>query len=285
MKSLIIIFLSFTLFIIINICSAQAPQGIKYQAVVRDGQGNLITNDEISLRLSLVSNLTSYNIEYQETHHVTTNNFGLINIVIGQGNIISGDFNQILWEKNNMFLKVELDLDNIENYVELGISEILSVPYALSSKKSEYSNYADTAYFTLNESMSNDKQIRFEFGPSNTYGLTTTDGQIIDKPSQTIIKFNKDNYSNIESIVFGASIYSSSSSSNCIVELWDITNNSIIANSSLNTSNINETYIESQNILLNIPNGEITLAVKIKSDTENSGAWISKAYLFVNRVN
>ncbi len=275
------IFIIFS-FYISNTTFSQVPQGIKYQAVVRNVQGNIIANNDIGIKISLISNSINGNIEYQEVHNIVTNDFGLVNIVIGQGNLLLGNFEQIIWD-NNMFCKVELDIENTGNFVELGTSQILSVPYALNSNKSKYSTYSDTAYYAYNESISNDKQIRFEFGPTNTYGITNTNGNMLDKASQTIIKFNKDNYSNVGSIVFGASIYVTNSSSNCIVELWDVTNNVLIPNSTILTNSTNEVYIESQNILQNISSGDINLAVKIKSDVDDSGVWISKAYLFIKR--
>ena len=74
---------------------AQVPQGINYQAVVRDGGGNELANQAVSLRMTILQNNTS--TVYQETHSVTTNDFGLVNIVIGQGTVIQGAFNAIDW--------------------------------------------------------------------------------------------------------------------------------------------------------------------------------------------
>ncbi len=261
---------------------AQVPQGIKYQAAVRDNQGNLLIDSEISIRFSILSGSPDGNVEYQEFHHVFTNKFGLVNLIIGQGNTLTGDFDGISWNKG-MFLKIEVDVNNSGNFIELGTSEILSVPYAFNSQQSETSTYADTAYFAFNESSPGDRQIRFEFGPSNTYGITTTNGQFLDKPSQTIIKFNKNNYNNVKSIVFGASMYTSNSSGNCLVELWDLTNNVKITNAALSTSSTTEIYVETENILDYLPDQEITLAIKIASGTEDVGAWVSKAYLFINK--
>ena len=110
---------------------AQAPQSIPYQAVARDIGGNLISGQTISLRFSIKNLTASGNTIYQETHIVNTNEFGLFNVNVGQGNVLSGSFNAIPWGIGSKFLQVELDVSGGSNYVNMGTQQLMSVPYAL----------------------------------------------------------------------------------------------------------------------------------------------------------
>ena len=53
-----------------------------YQAVIRDANGIPLVNQKVYLRIDLTNNNTTY---YTEGHDVNTNEFGLVNLVIGQG--------------------------------------------------------------------------------------------------------------------------------------------------------------------------------------------------------
>ena len=68
---------------------------------------------------------------YSETHNTTTNQFGLFNVVIGQGEVVSGDFDSISWELTLTFLKVELDALGGTDYNLVSSTQMMSVPYAL----------------------------------------------------------------------------------------------------------------------------------------------------------
>lgn len=113
---------------------AQAPLAIPYQAVARNGSGNLLANQLISLRLNIIDSVINGVILYKETQVVTTNSLGLFTIYIGQGIVVSGSFNTINWGKNSKFLKVEMDAAGGNNFSTLGTSQLMSVPFALNAK-------------------------------------------------------------------------------------------------------------------------------------------------------
>ena len=77
--------------------SAQAPEGINYQAVIRNNSGALIINTNIGIRIQIRQNSPQGTIIYQERHAVTSSPQGLVNTVIGQGIPITGTFNTIIW--------------------------------------------------------------------------------------------------------------------------------------------------------------------------------------------
>jgi hypothetical protein len=128
---------------------AQAPQKMNYQGVARDNAGNVLANQNIGLRLSILSGSVSGTVEFQETQSATTNNFGLFNIQIGTGTVISST-GEIGWGNASHYLKVEMDATGGSNYVEMGTSELVSVPYALYAEHAglpDGSNYGEMQYW------------------------------------------------------------------------------------------------------------------------------------------
>jgi len=71
---------------------AQTPQGINYQTVIRDGDGNIMPDTELSLQMTIRSGASDGAVVYAETHGATTNAFGLVNLVIGYGTPLNNAF-------------------------------------------------------------------------------------------------------------------------------------------------------------------------------------------------
>ncbi len=115
---------------------AKTPQSFKYQAAVRDAQGNPLANKTVSLRIGILAGSFDGQATYSETHQTTTNAFGLVNLEIGKGSPKTGAFAAIDWSTGSYFVKVECDPDGGSNYALLGTSQLLSVPYALYAEKS-----------------------------------------------------------------------------------------------------------------------------------------------------
>jgi len=87
---------------------AQAPQSFNYQVVVRDNAGQTIPNQNVSFRIHIQQS-TAFTDVYVETHNLSTNQFGLANLAIGSGNIISGDFSAIDWGADVSYIQIDLD--------------------------------------------------------------------------------------------------------------------------------------------------------------------------------
>jgi uncharacterized protein (TIGR02145 family) len=115
---------------------AQAPQGINYQTVIRDGDGNILPLAEISLQMTIRTGAPDGTVVYQETHDATTNAFGLVNLVIGYGVPQTNAFADINWGDGEKYLETAIDMDGGGSYSVLGVTQFLSVPYALESEHS-----------------------------------------------------------------------------------------------------------------------------------------------------
>lgn len=131
MKRIFFIFL----FISISIYS-QSPDEFSYQAIVRDGSGNLISNQTIGVQISILESSSSGNSVYVESHSLETNINGLLTLNIGTGNTISGSFSDINWGESIFYLKSEIDITGGTNYSISGTSKLVSVPYAIHAKTS-----------------------------------------------------------------------------------------------------------------------------------------------------
>ena len=110
---------------------AQVPQGINYQGVARDASGVELTNQTLTIQLSVISGSSTGAVSWQETHTVATNDFGLFSAVIGGGTSTgvgsSSTFDVVDWGSASHYIKVEM------NGIDMGTTELMSVPYALQA--------------------------------------------------------------------------------------------------------------------------------------------------------
>ena len=109
---------------------AQSTEQFTYQSVVRNNTGQLVTNQNISLRFSILQGSVSGMLIYNETKSATTNSNGLATVVIGEK---FGIYN-INWANGPYFLRVEIDPAGGGSYTISNTSQLLRVPYALYAK-------------------------------------------------------------------------------------------------------------------------------------------------------
>ena len=112
----------------------QAPQAFNYQAIVRNDAGELVLDQNVSLRISIHSE--GDDEVYAERHSVLTSNVGTIALRIGEGTVLSGDFQSIAWEAGEYSVETAIDLSNGTDYTVIGNSQLISVPYALHANTS-----------------------------------------------------------------------------------------------------------------------------------------------------
>jgi len=121
---------------------AQSPEKISYQAVVRDSENQLVTNQNVGLQVRLLQGSSSGTAVYSETHTPQANGNGLISIEIGTGT--SGDnFSTIDWANGPFYIKTDVDPSGGTNYTISGVNQILSVPYALYSQETSEHTHTD----------------------------------------------------------------------------------------------------------------------------------------------
>ncbi|MGM0474269.1 MAG: hypothetical protein ACQERV_09000, partial [Bacteroidota bacterium] len=124
------IFTLLTAIIVTATASAQTPEKMSYQAVVRDADNNLVTSQTVGMQISILQGSSGGSAVYVETQSPGTNANGLVSIEIGDGSTVSGDFTSINWAEGPYFIKTEIDPSGGTNYSITGTSELLSVPFA-----------------------------------------------------------------------------------------------------------------------------------------------------------
>ena len=117
--------------------SAQSPEKMSYQAVVRDGSDNLVTSTAVGMQISILQGSASGTAVYVETQSPTSNANGLVSLEIGSGTPVTGTFATIDWANGPYFIKTETDPAGGTSYTITGTSELLSVPFALHAKTAE----------------------------------------------------------------------------------------------------------------------------------------------------
>jgi hypothetical protein len=129
---------------------AQSPQKMSYQAVIRNNSDQLVTNNAVGMRISILQGSATGTPVYVETQTPATNSNGLATIEVGGGTPVTGTFSGIDWSSGVFFIKTETDPTGGINYTITGTSQLLSVPYALFAKTSgsspEFESLEDFVY-------------------------------------------------------------------------------------------------------------------------------------------
>ena len=145
MKKLLTIICASALLLIGTASYAQVPQKFNYQGVARDAKGNPMAKQQLSLKLTVLPTSDAINSEYEETQLVTTNEFGLYTLQIGNGTAVSGEMKNVKWETGNKYIRVAIDPKGGSNYVDAGTTQLLSVPYAIYADKAGVAKSSDGA--------------------------------------------------------------------------------------------------------------------------------------------
>lgn len=126
------------LFLLFSIVSfAQVPQGMSHRGTAYSSTGVILQDANISIRVRILEGSSTGALVYEETYNKTTNSAGQYNINIGQGTVQgSNNFDSIEWSTGQKWLEIGIaPSSNPTNFV-IGSSQLMSVPYALYSEKS-----------------------------------------------------------------------------------------------------------------------------------------------------
>ena len=133
MKSILLVFL----ILYCHIGLSQNQKGIAFQAVARTGNGVIMPNKLIQIRISILKDTTTEELLYQEIKSVTTSPLGLFTILIGNSEpakiVTIGTFEKINWTAGTYFIRVEIDPDNHLQFIRIGQQQIQYTAYAFSA--------------------------------------------------------------------------------------------------------------------------------------------------------
>jgi hypothetical protein len=170
MKNLFCVFAVTVFFAFTEMSIAQiiVPQAFNYQAMLRNNMGVPMSNQNLSLRFSIIRDSLNGTIVYIEKHDTITNQFGAISVEIGRGIVLFGAFDSIYWGYGNHYLKTEIDTTGTGTYAAMGISQLISVPYAM------YAQYAGPWQFSGPPSEIPPSEIWFIGNQYTSVGIGTT---------------------------------------------------------------------------------------------------------------
>ncbi|MCB0634675.1 MAG: hypothetical protein R2824_13460 [Saprospiraceae bacterium] len=146
MKVLFVFFFVLCCFLQNTDAQDSVPEKFSYQAVARNADGLPLADQTINIRFQIFRGGANGTTIYSETHPGTiTNEFGLFTLQIGGGTNVSGSIASIDWSASSYFLSVAIDINNGSDFQEMGTTQILPVPFALQSLKSDQATRADQA--------------------------------------------------------------------------------------------------------------------------------------------
>lgn len=174
---------------------AQTPESFNYQVVVRDGSTNSpLTNQDVSFKMSILKGSSTGESQYSELHSANTSALGIVNLVIGNGTGKTGNIITIDWGADTYYLKVEIDKNGGTNYVEMGITQLLSVPYAMHSKSVTGLVNADNLTIT---NVANPVYNSDAVNKAYIYELIRNLGFIPNNPDGTVTDIDGNTYSTV----------------------------------------------------------------------------------------
>ena len=116
--------------------SSQSPQKFSYQTVIRNSSNQLLANQQVGIKISILQGSETGIVVYSERHTPSTNANGLATLSVGTGNVQSGVFQNINWSSGLYYIQTETDPNGGNNYTITSTQQLLSVPYALFAETS-----------------------------------------------------------------------------------------------------------------------------------------------------
>ncbi len=154
---------------------SQSKDAMSYQAVIRNSSNELVKNQNVGVRFSIVKGSPTGTVVYSETQTQATNFNGLMTAKIGSGTVVSGSYTTIDWGADTYFIKTETDPSGSTNYTISGTSQLLSVPYALYAKNSG-SSIAGPTGATGPQGLQGPQGIQGVTGPTGPTGVAGVAG-------------------------------------------------------------------------------------------------------------
>lgn len=162
--------------------SAQSPRLLNYQAVIRDNNANPVTDTDVLLEFEILQGSATGTLVYAESHNLTTNPYGLVSAIIGNG---TGEYfiADIDWSQGPFFLKTSVDGQELSN------TQLLSVPFALYADRAangvsdgekdnwnqayQWGNHAEAGYSPITNDFTRDNDTIYYI--SGNVGIGTKD--------------------------------------------------------------------------------------------------------------
>jgi hypothetical protein len=136
-----------------------SKKSLNYQAVILDNKsidipgasiiGQPLNKGNVCLRFSLLN--ASGRLDYEETQQITTDEYGLVNVLIGAGTqaqsrnstSLYNSFESVVWTSSVKSLQVSVSYDGCNNFSQVSSQALTYTPYALYAEAVDYKNVRD----------------------------------------------------------------------------------------------------------------------------------------------
>lgn len=125
----------------------QTPEKISYQATIVNADNTKLAETRIALKIAILQNSLSGTSVYEEVHSPVTSSNGMVSLEIGGGSPLKGSLSTIDWSSGTYFIQTLVDIKGGTSYKLQGVSQLLSVPYALHAKTAD--RMADDGNYVL----------------------------------------------------------------------------------------------------------------------------------------
>ncbi|HOR60830.1 MAG TPA: FISUMP domain-containing protein, partial [Bacteroidales bacterium] len=119
---------------------SQVPDAINFQAIARDASGEVMSNTQIMIQLTILNGSAEGPQVYREIRSLMTNAYGSFAFQIGRDPYMhEGSFTDIDWADGYKFMKVDYDpTASLSFNLTLGTIEFVTVPYAFTARDVVY---------------------------------------------------------------------------------------------------------------------------------------------------
>ena len=167
------LFLLLTILVcVVRLSFSQADQGLNFQAVARDGNGNLIENEKLDIEISIQRPApfkgSSPLLYYKELHsQVSTDKYGVFSLIIGTGSPLAGVFNNLDWVGGNFQVFIAIKFPGASTFSGIG-----TIPLQMNYK----AYHAKIADSVINSSLVGLDDVQIIPSTLNTGDILTWDG-------------------------------------------------------------------------------------------------------------
>ncbi|KAA1242835.1 hypothetical protein [Aquimarina sp. RZ0] len=132
-------YITFIFLLISLVASTQSAQKnfINYQGVAKNASGEPISEQPINIQVAIKFGAPDITASYVENHTVNTSSSGIFSLLIGNGTVVTGDFDNLPWGGIASYVTISL------NGSEIGTNELMAVPYAITSGDNRWFSNGD----------------------------------------------------------------------------------------------------------------------------------------------
>ncbi|CAA9320925.1 MAG: hypothetical protein AVDCRST_MAG68-1859 [uncultured Gemmatimonadetes bacterium] len=115
-----------------------------------------------------------------------------------------------------------------------------------------------------------------------TFGQNATDPTPLGSPTH-IVKFDRRDYPGVDSIVFMPSLHTAAAPANAFADVYNHTQMAVVVGSEVQTNSTSPVWLESRNLYAALPDGQVTLGIRLRTDTQGTASLVTAAYLILYR--